>query len=200
MHRRDKNGLTPLHYACSRLRGFSSLNILLEYGADVDVEDKKGRTPISIINKRHGPRYLQNILIRHIALMNRNKDKLKNKKRKLNSEDLENEKNRLRIHEKNMKFIRSHRNLSKYYEDCEDELTKMEEIKLGDSFTYYDILNWPKNREELMAMLKKAGGEVLKKFKEVEWETMFPCYKDNFVWTFRKNNPSHLNMENILNN
>lgn len=44
---RDENGLCPLHYA-ARHNNLETLNLLLELGANIDCQGKKGFTPLHV--------------------------------------------------------------------------------------------------------------------------------------------------------
>jgi ankyrin repeat protein len=49
MNEKDKDGNTPLHYACIYNR-ISCVRILLNYNADVNIKNNNGKTPYDICN------------------------------------------------------------------------------------------------------------------------------------------------------
>ncbi len=54
---RDKRGLTPLH-CCVRRRHATVAKILLEHGADVDIQGEKGETPLDVAGRSGGEKVL----------------------------------------------------------------------------------------------------------------------------------------------
>ena len=58
----DRNHKTPLHLASSRYIAVHSLCLLLENGADVDVEDDEGLTIFQIVLSARSYRFYQTIM------------------------------------------------------------------------------------------------------------------------------------------
>lgn len=72
---RDKNHLTPLHYA-SYDQHLESVRVLLDYGANVNVEDSSGQTPLHQVFLRPPPKsyprdyVIPQLLAKHSADVN----------------------------------------------------------------------------------------------------------------------------------
>lgn len=149
-------GKTMLHVACEHFIRKRVIQLILEFGAKVNVLDEKNRTPFSYAKHNQS---IAELFVKVFASI-KFKEEI-NPQQKVN--DL-----------LDLRDINEHHPVLKtFYDDCLKELRSMKSIALHQSISMYEAL-LVINSNELAALLKKE--EFAKLFFSFDVATKFPLY------------------------
>lgn len=185
VNRRTNAGLTPLHRACMN-RHELLIQILLENGADIDIQDGDGDTPLLKMRLNQNNLGPMVRLTRYIAYTRfKNKKESVNKKRKNGDDecqiiDVDND-----DYDKNVAAIERRPILWTHYKSCYWELMKMKKCVICHYFTFFDMLDWPNNRERMVALMRKSQFFV-KAFEKTNCKLLFPCYNPDIQYILKQ--------------
>lgn len=133
------------------------LQILLEHGADLNVMDKNNDTPLTCAESG-GSKF---VMVQEIA-------KMKFAKQNINS--------------KNLEFIKRNPKIHSSYRNFLKELKKMENFKLYNGLSFYDILQM-RNHIKQLALLTK-NEDFVSAFQSSNYSKKFPYYEEDLRRTF----------------
>lgn len=150
----------PLHEAC-RCNSVQNIHLLLSLGADINVNNRHGQTPFSLINNDSFTHHHQ-LFIKHIAILLLNK-------RQVNESDLN--------------FIQNHSKMHEYYKECTLELHKMKETEICKDISYSCFFD--KSLEELTNYVKR--GDFIENYRTSRQKrrNLFPLYYTKIDDVFR---------------
>lgn len=63
----EVNGYAPIHFA-SLARNFDAVGVLLDFGADVSLTGRDGRTCLHLATEKGGPKIVKLLLVEHGAI------------------------------------------------------------------------------------------------------------------------------------
>lgn len=133
--------------------------ILLECGADVNVLDNDGNTPLTFTCD-----YLKKVLlVEEIA--------------KLKFDDQE-------IHSKNLSWIEESPKLQNIFTECLKELQKMKDSKFYNDVSFYDVFVMKKQIKRLALLTKRK--DFTSSFKSSKYTRKFPHYGENLRSIFEE--------------
>lgn len=112
----SKNGETTLGFAC-RIGIEHVIFFLLDHGADINALDDFGQTPFTKIKNEE----IIEIMIKDLAVL-----KFENKY----------------ICNRNLEYLQKSESLRKTFESCLEELQRMEDLKIHDSISLFNILRY----------------------------------------------------------
>lgn len=122
-------GMTVSHYACKRpFEKSKVVSLLLEYGADLNILDNSGNTPLTVAHLS-----IEWTLVSELAKLR-----------------VENQP----ICSKNLEYLRQEEDLRETFDDCWEELIVMKSQKFYCGYSLYDVLKMKKKRKKLIYLTK----------------------------------------------
>ncbi|OXU26175.1 hypothetical protein TSAR_003967 [Trichomalopsis sarcophagae] len=172
LHNASENSIiVPEHYQDENIR------LLLSAGADVLIEDDRGKTPFALINRYE---YASNpgtsLIIQELAL------------KKVCQPEIE---------IKDERIIEQHSELQNYYQECIEQVERMKVTKFIKTCTFLDLLT--KCACQIANLMRNPEFEV--NFENYDL-TEFPAYATNLYERFklaRRHYDSMLDQEDLLN-
>lgn len=143
-------GDTALHYAC-RIGDEDMIRMLLDYGADLNVLDGDGETCFTQEDLMLFEDKVR--VVKELALLR-----------------FENQP----IGKQNLDYLEKKKDLLEVFEACLEELKKMKNLKIYNSFSIYDILKMRKNYKKLILMTKNK--DFVKAFNHCRNKESFEYY------------------------
>lgn len=130
-------GKTALHRVCEIQTSAypSNLHLLIKYGADPNILDDDGNTPLMLIFPKFsvvGCKKLEEAMIEELAIM-----KFKNNF----------------ICQENLEYIMKEARLKKKFNECLAELKKMKDYKFYNQITLYDFIKSRNNVKKLISLI-----------------------------------------------
>lgn len=159
-------GLTPLHYALEQSGAWLKVQLLLMYGADVNINSDENNCSLSFANDM-GYANSTEVIIPHIVKMTSCK---------------------LPISKSNMKQVNQYKRMDeenrKLFTKCQDEIKRMKKAAIGNSgVTFYHLLIC--NDVDLLTAFAK-NKEIIKVFKSREHHRLFPSYAKILSYQLKK--------------
>ncbi|XP_058793160.1 serine/threonine-protein phosphatase 6 regulatory ankyrin repeat subunit B-like [Phymastichus coffea] len=152
---------TALHAACNK-QHLGNIQLLLRYGANVNLLDNSNRTPFTVLTSST---CLEQItkqyrsFIRYFVL-------LRDKKQVVSDQD--------------MNYVHCHSEMQTYFDDCKTELDTIKNTVLLPGFSYYSIFEM--NRRELAFQTRSR--HFVKKYTNNLTRKLFPKYYDEIRFEF----------------
>lgn len=157
INERQWKGKTALHHISRpSIPGFSKLSLLLRNGADLDILDDEGQTPLEVIYRHFADKV---ILIKEFARL------------KIEGQI---------ICRENWEFIHGNRELEKSFKVCLSQLKKMKSYKIQNNFSMYDLYS-RKKMKTLVTLMKNKN--FIDKFETLK--NQFKHYGDDLDFTFK---------------
>lgn len=167
------NGVTALHIVCTRDRSYSilekeeictqCLRIMLKYGADLNVLDHRGATPLQGNLEVNGSIKIRKKLIKELA-------KLKFENRYICQE--------------NLKCLQQNEKDLKYFKNCLNELQKMKDTHVQNGLTLYDILTMENRFNKLISLAKNRN--LVESYEIFKIRCLFPYFIEDLDYIVEK--------------
>ncbi|ARE67232.1 SWPV2-ORF013 [Shearwaterpox virus] len=156
----NRYGRTPIYYAIYD-KNLDFVNTLLDYGADVNIVDLSNNTPLTVANNS----YIKKLIISHIII-----SKYINKFVEYSS-----------AYKRNIDFIHSHQNLIDIKLDCENEIMKLRNTKIGCKNLLECFIN-----NDMNTVYKAINNETINNVSTLfnDYRKEFPIYNSvikNFI-------------------
>lgn len=152
----NRLGQYPLHVAC-RFKRVQVIRLLLHLGADVNVTDQLGQTPLSFNRYACDRNATNRTMIKHFVC--------------LIQENVE-------INERDLNYILTKPDIQYYRRGCIKELNEMKKKELLDGLTYYCFFNQTIQERKILARRADINMQLRKKIRVLD-HTEFWNYQSN---------------------